>query len=951
MQKNDLNPVLPRLAAFLALIALPLIYFLPAVLGKITLVPGDGLTQNLGVRVLLGHMIAEGQLPLWNPYIFAGMPLLASIYPGALYPPNWVFAFFSPTTAMNIVVITTYHLALIGTYLYARRIGLTRVGALVTGVSFAFGGFMIAHMGHTSRIAAAAWLPWILLAIEHLYQRASWRWIALGSVFVALQLFAGEPQMNFYTIIVCAAYGLFSLILREQQERRLRFLAGAAAMAFCGALLSMIQLLPERELLKFGQRSGIDYETFSFYSFPPAHIFSLVTPYFFGGASLKPYSIPYWGRPTFDETCGYFGLVTLLCALTAIFGARQRALLWFWVGAALGSLILSFGGYLPFEINHILHQTPVYNLFRASGRHMYEFTFSMAVLGGLGVSCLANMNRERVKRILKFAVFTFIAILAITIIAYRFFGDYLAGETPRPSGANLLATPEMLFPLGVALLSLLALYVHARRNNAFSGFLVVIVLFADLAFFSLSFNWGWREFVSGVSSRLQDPPTVQFIKSRESDLNAFRVAGYSPALYSKSYDLLNNPNISIVRGLQSINGYDALKLNRVSEISGDTDVGGFISDATVFGESHQGFNLLNVKYLLRERPSANDQARTIEIDGVRFNRDRMYQNLTQGSRLEAAPGGVAASELALVTFMGNSVHIPDATVVTQIRLHTKDGRVIDREIQAGRDTAEWAYDYPKFRAVIKHGKPKVAESEPAEGFSAHRFLARILFDRAEIERIEFDHSHPDASLVILRAALFDATNGQSRPLDMFDFYTGRWRKLAGFDDVEIYENLKFKPRAWFVRRAEVALSKDVLQIIKTGQMKDGTPFDPAETVLFEKEDFGNREISLPQISDPSGAEVKVTRYEPNFIELQTRNPQPGFLALSEVYYRGWEARIDGRHVSVERVNYALRGVATPPGNHRVEFTFRAHSFRNGALYSALGALLLVAGWVVSKRRR
>ena len=52
---------------------------------------------------------------------------------------------------MNVVVITTYHLTIIGTYLYGRRIGMTRIGALIAGVSFTFGGFMIAHMGHTPR--------------------------------------------------------------------------------------------------------------------------------------------------------------------------------------------------------------------------------------------------------------------------------------------------------------------------------------------------------------------------------------------------------------------------------------------------------------------------------------------------------------------------------------------------------------------------------------------------------------------------------------------------------------------------------------------------------------------------------------------------------------------------------------------------------------------------------
>src|SRR6185369_1529842 len=144
--------VLWRPVVALILLALPLIYFFPAIFGPVTLIPGDGWTQNFGVRVLLGKMIASGQLPLWNPYIFAGMPLLASVYPGALYPPNWLFAVLTPRVAINAVVITTYHLALLGTYLFARRVGINRLGALLAGMAFTFGGYMISHLGHTSRI-------------------------------------------------------------------------------------------------------------------------------------------------------------------------------------------------------------------------------------------------------------------------------------------------------------------------------------------------------------------------------------------------------------------------------------------------------------------------------------------------------------------------------------------------------------------------------------------------------------------------------------------------------------------------------------------------------------------------------------------------------------------------------------------------------------------------------
>jgi hypothetical protein len=233
-----------KLSVTAVLALLPLLYFHEAARGAVALVQGDGWTANLGLRILTGEFLTQGMLPLWNPYIFGGMPLLASIYPGVLYPPNWLFAILPPGVAMNLVVITTFHVALIGAYHYARCIGCERAAALVTAIGFAFGGYLVMSLGQTSNIAAAAWLPWILLAVEKLYRMPSRRWVVLGALFIALQFFAGVPQMTWQTLITSGAYFFFSLFVREYRESRARFASQVGLMSVCGALLSLIQLLP-----------------------------------------------------------------------------------------------------------------------------------------------------------------------------------------------------------------------------------------------------------------------------------------------------------------------------------------------------------------------------------------------------------------------------------------------------------------------------------------------------------------------------------------------------------------------------------------------------------------------------------------------------------------------------------------------------------------------------------
>jgi hypothetical protein len=935
-------------------VLLPLVYFSPAIIGQVALVPGDGWTSNLGVRVLLGRMLAQGELPLWNPYIFAGMPLLANVYTGALYPPNWLFAFLSPGVAVKVLIITTYHLALIGAYLYARCIGSSRLGALVTGIIFTFGGFTIVHLEHIHRLTAVVWLPWILLAIEHLHQRVSWRWVAFGALFVALQFFAGDPQMTLYTVLLSGAYTVFLLAARLRSTQRWPFLAAGLMMALCGLLLALIQLLPERELLQQGERAQLSYDEFAAYSLPPWQIVTLIFPYFFGGAATAPYKIAYWGEWNVTVTCGYVGLLGLMLALVAIFGGRRDQLVWFWAGVAVMAIVLAFGAYLPFGLNHLLYRIPVYNLFRGSYRHLYEFTFAMAMLAGLGLDRIVQMESAGVWRALGRSTAVVALLVIITALGYRFFSSAL--PTPRPTSAGSLTDPEALIPLLLFPLCVAVLWIYARRQSALASVALIIMLVVDLASFGHFFEW--RAVSFKVNERLADPPTVRYIKERETDLSSFRILSLISLPYDYDYkpphdanhEWLNFSNASIARGLQSVHGYDILRLSRVAALAGEIDLGGIVLDVKAVGKADQGLNLLNVKYLLRERRGALEPGRGPVYDGISFSQTPLHLTFSPGEQIEMNLGVVAATELAIISLLGRATHIPDGAPVLRIRLYARDGRVIERQMQAGRDTAEWAYDRNDVRSSIKHQRARVVESWPVDGYQGHRYLARLSFEHAEIERIEFAYLREDADLQIVRATLYDATTGTSTPLDDVLLPAERWRKLESFGEVELYENLKLMPRAWFVSHLAVMPSAEVLRVIKTGRMRDGAPFDPAQTALLELEDFGERAITLPPVGEAAGAEVKITSYEPHRIELETRHPQPGFLVLSEVYYRGWEARLDGQKTTIYRTNYALRGLAVPPGEHRIEFIFRAPTFRAGALYAALGAALLVVGAFVSLKR-
>jgi hypothetical protein len=219
----------------------------------------------------------------------------------------------------------------------------------------------------------------------------------------------------------------------------------------------------------------------------------------------------------------------------------------------------------------------------------------------------------------------------------------------------------------------------------------------------------------------------------------------------------------------------------------------------------------------------------------------------------------------------------------------------------------------------------------------------------------YDVGGVDNPLVIADVARFwEGTGGRSTRL--YDLLGVRyvlgskevtldWDKLSlafdGDPDVDVYHNEMALPRAFVVHQATVAADHEDAwtQIQEPG-------FDPATTVVLE----GGNAVDLQQAVQAS---VEVVRYEPNVVEIEVDSEAEGYLFLSDPYYPGWRAEVDGEPATILRANYAFRAVAVPAGSHRVTMAFRP-----GTWYAGLGisvftaAVLLILGvWVVLRRGR
>ncbi|MBI4145221.1 YfhO family protein [Candidatus Woesearchaeota archaeon] len=97
----------------------------------------------------------------------------------------------------------------------------------------------------------------------------------------------------------------------------------------------------------------------------------------------------------------------------------------------------------------------------------------------------------------------------------------------------------------------------------------------------------------------------------------------------------------------------------------------------------------------------------------------------------------------------------------------------------------------------------------------------------------------------------------------------------------------------------------------------------------------------PLIGTPGFSAVDVLEYSPTRIRLIADSDERAYLALSEVYYPGWIARVDGIETEIYRAYGMIRGVLLEPGKHVIEFNYEPQSFRTGLTASVLGIVLMI----------
>ncbi len=537
-------------------LGIPLLALSVPALAGYPLLTGDDATQNYPLSVLSGEILAHGHLPVYDPYLWSGVPLLAGANAHALLPTTFLFAFLPHLAAWVLAEAITLAAGAIGAFVLLRRNGCRTLAAALGGSWFGLGGFMSSQIVHIDFVSAAAALIWCLVALDGIARdtvRAQAGWALVLLVAVACVGLSASPDIVVDAFVVTALYGGHLLI--GARGRRLAYLGWAAIGALAGLAVSAVQWLPTAEFIAASERAHPGYSFAASGSVSAAELLVSLVPHVLGGGpiGLEAYTGPY-SLAELDAYCGVVSLVAV-GALAVRWRSRdaRRWRVWYLVGGA--GLLLALGSHTPLE--HLLIHVPLVGEQRLPSRALILLALACSMLLGYWIEDeLASGHGAPTPASVLGGLVPLGAVLglvAATAFTARPYGGLL--EALPGSAWSLRAVAPYLVVVTVITLAAGAVVILGSSwpRRRLSRAITAIVL-ADLIVFTAN-----QSSLAPIYARALDTsnPLQRQVAARLSDGGRFLVV--DPArLAGVALDQAGASDLNVVSGLASAQGYGSL---------------------------------------------------------------------------------------------------------------------------------------------------------------------------------------------------------------------------------------------------------------------------------------------------------------------------------------------------------------------------------------------------------
>ncbi|MBS4027059.1 MAG: YfhO family protein [Ignavibacteriales bacterium] len=492
----------------LALLGLLLVIFFREIIFQKAFFWEDFLYYFYPVRNFATVSLANGEIPLWNPYTFGGMPFLADIQTTVFYLPNFLLIPFVSNGRLDawyheMFLVAHFFLAGVTMFYCARAFGLSRIAATFCAFVYMLSGFAIVHTIHQVVLVQAAWFPLIVLLFRKTMEELSLLSMSVCSFVLSMSVLGGHPQFTLYIFFFLFVFFLYEQIhfVREQKISGdsisifpiLRRSLLAAGVILFAVGFSAIQLLPTFELANLSVREEITFAKSSEGQLWWQQLITFLVPKFYGSSSALQAENPirYWGPGmywSFWETCIYTGVAAFSLAIISLSLWKENRFVVFFGCFGVFALLYALGD------NFVLHPffykvVPGFDKFRSMGRWGFFVTFAVALMSGFGLQqMLSNAKGEKKKlfSLILLVIFGITSILTV-LVHTGALNDFIHWQASI--GAFKVAPADLLHPHSLKIVksqTLASFFIvgiscgilYLFLNNTIKPILAVLLLFA-----------------------------------------------------------------------------------------------------------------------------------------------------------------------------------------------------------------------------------------------------------------------------------------------------------------------------------------------------------------------------------------------------------------------------------------------------------------------------------------
>ena len=929
-------------------------------------------------QVFTGRAMKSGELPLWNPYSFAGHPFLANGQNGVLYPPRaYLSLVTTPSSAHDWLVLSHMLLGAILMFLLLSKNRVSFGASLFGAVAWMLNSFMLSWMALEHFVVIEAWLPLALLAAQRV-ARGSLKAAVGFAVLLALLFIGGNLLFVELCFLMLGSYVGWLMFRRWLRYRRLpkgvlgrRLLWDSSILAIVMILfigLIAVQLLPTLDVLRTMERAPLNYTALVHWSFPVSEL----RAFFLGPAhELKP-PLGHGEEPYHRML--YLGTPTAILALIGFW--RRRRLVVFMRATAIIILLIATGTWATWIVFRFV---PGFGHFKPLGRTLFLFNFAVAILAAFGLDWILKkipMNwlgqRLFARHAFRFAIsaiLTVVVVLQLSSISawvVRYQPDDPAGilypETPliRAIGNN---AATRILPVHPSFYGSTAM-VHDLQNAGGYDSLVPT---------RITRLWRVMQGVP-VEKAIQQAPASAFVTQFDFETRFDLAARLSIT------DVVTPP-LTPVLGCRG-------PLDESTSIDGSTTSGGRIVVGDWNGDGVDSFGVYDAAQ----------------------SRFRLWNSLdltNEPTILEVTPA--EASWLPIAGDWGangrDSVGLYDGVTSTFHLWYSSGGQI---SLQYGPAGAGWLpiagdWNGDKTDTVGLYDPIKTefhlqnALSNPSEKTES-AFPFGLLFNRGVPLAGDWDGTGGDTIAIYypgLGSFLLRWTNTGGDPdqvikngpigQDLLPL-AGYWKKeitrarlettglynpggniylcsprfFGGADltrtysaaDGDIYKVNGSFPRAYVVYQSEaVETSEDALKRFVADD------FNAGQSVVLEASSLRSAGLEAKTNSSGDAGSIQaadIVSRSLNSLTLRANAASEAWLVVNESWDPGWKATVDGQPAAVLPANYAFRAVRIPAGEHIVEMSYEPASFtigRNITSATIAGLIILPVTIHLNRRRR